>query len=69
MINLYFMETEVPKICKKEKENRTNGSLEAIKALMNTIANALLAYVSFIILSREPDEDIRWKNQTFRVHV
>lgn len=60
------MATEVPKICKKEKENLTNWSLEAIKALMNTITNA---YVSFIILSREPDEDIRWKNQTFRVHI
>lgn len=63
------MATEVPKICKKEKENLTNWSLKAIKALMNTIANALLAYASFIILSREPDEDIRWKNQTFRVHI
>lgn len=59
------MATEVPKICKKEKENLTNWSLEAIKALMNTISNALLAYVSF----REPAEDIRWKNQTFRVHI
>ena len=36
---------------------------------MKTIANVLLAYVSLIILSREPDEDIRWKNQTFRVHI
>ena len=37
------MATEVPKICKKQKENLTNWSLEAIKALMKTIANALLA--------------------------